>query len=109
MTLNVEFQELQDRLRTFSESVPGILRRLELDGRAGRRNRADAAVVEGGASEEHFTLAVAGQMRVGKSTLINAMIGADLAIPGVTETTATVNWLRHGTVEQAASIPGGLE
>ena len=30
MTLNVEFQELQDRLQTYSESVPAILRRSKL-------------------------------------------------------------------------------
>ena len=38
------------------------------------------------------------------STLINALIGEDLAITGVTETTATVNWLKHGTAEQARTF-----
>lgn len=43
-----------------------------------------------------FTLAIVGQMRVGKSTLLNALIGRDLAPTGVTETTATINWFRFG-------------
>lgn len=45
-----------------------------------------------------FTMAVVGQMRTGKSTLINAMIGSDeVALVGVNETTATVNWIRYGS------------
>eukprot|EP00913_Durusdinium_trenchii_P022830 g21434.t1 len=52
------------------------------------------------ADDPPFTLAVVGQMRSGKSTLINAMIGDDKAVVGTRETTATVNWIRHGTGER---------
>ncbi len=48
-----------------------------------------------------FTVAIIGQMRVGKSTLLNALIGRDLAPTGITETTATINWFKQDT--------GGLE
>ncbi|HBJ38798.1 MAG TPA: hypothetical protein DDZ51_29435 [Planctomycetaceae bacterium] len=44
-----------------------------------------------------FTVAVVGQMRVGKSSLINAILEKDLAETGVTETTATINWIRYGS------------
>ena len=52
-------------------------------------------------AETPFTLAVVGQMRVGKSSLLNALVGAELAVTGVTETTATINWFKHGDVSQS--------
>lgn len=48
------------------------------------------------ALEMRFTVAIIGQMRVGKSTLLNALIGRDLAPTGVNETTATINVFRYG-------------
>jgi hypothetical protein len=47
-----------------------------------------------------FNLAVAGRMKTGKSTLINGIIGRELAISGVEETTATLNWICYGTGQQ---------
>ena len=49
---------------------------------------------------EPFTLAVFGYMKTGKSSLINALVGKPLAITGTDETTATLNWISHGTREQ---------
>lgn len=51
-------------------------------------------------AETPFTIAIIGQMRSGKSSLLNSLIGADLAITGVNETTATINWFKHGNKEQ---------
>lgn len=42
-------------------------------------------------------LAVMGEFNAGKSTLINAFVGADVAPTGVVPTTATLNILRYGT------------
>jgi hypothetical protein len=42
-----------------------------------------------------FTVAVFGRMKTGKSSLINAMLGRPLAITGVEEATATINWISH--------------
>lgn len=36
-------------------------------------------------------LAVAGKVKAGKSYLVNALLGVDIAMTGTTETTATVN------------------
>lgn len=36
-------------------------------------------------------LAVAGKVKAGKSFLVNALLGVDIAMTGTTETTATVN------------------
>lgn len=49
---------------------------------------------------EPFTLAVFGYMKTGKSSLINTLVGKPLAITGTDETTATLNWISHGTQEQ---------
>jgi ribosome biogenesis GTPase A len=43
------------------------------------------------------TVAVVGQVKAGKSTFINALLGVDLAAVGTTETTATINYFRYGT------------
>lgn len=45
--------------------------------------------------QTRFTVAIIGQMRAGKSTLLNSLIGRDLAPTGVKETTATINWFRY--------------
>ena len=47
-------------------------------------------------------LAVTGRVKAGKSTLINALLGADLALVGTTETTATINFFRYGRPENPA-------
>lgn len=49
---------------------------------------------------EPFNVAVFGRMKTGKSSLINALIGRDLALTGVEETTATINRLTYGDGEQ---------
>jgi hypothetical protein len=83
-----DFQKLSDELPELlaghhktRDLAPGVQRLLQL-------------------AESRFTLAIVGQMRAGKSSLLNALIGADLAMVGVNETTATINWFTHGTGEQ---------
>jgi GTPase SAR1 family protein len=51
-----------------------------------------------------FTLAVFGRMKTGKSSLINALVGKPLAITGVEEATATLNWISYGTPAQADTV-----
>lgn len=42
-------------------------------------------------------LAIAGKVKAGKSFLVNALLGIDIAVTGNTETTATVNVFKKGT------------
>ena len=41
-------------------------------------------------------LAIAGRVKAGKSSFLNALLGEDLAMVGTTETTATINFFRYG-------------
>lgn len=87
-----EFQKLIER---FATSMPTLL--------AENRCTADLARSIGALFaplESPFTIAIVGQMRAGKSSLINALVGADLAVTGVNETTATINWFRHAPKER---------
>jgi hypothetical protein len=51
-----------------------------------------------------FTLAVFGRMKTGKSSLINALVGKPLAITGVEEATATLNWISYGSSAQVDTV-----
>jgi hypothetical protein len=50
-----------------------------------------------GQVNEPCVVAVVGRVKAGKSTFLNALLGEDLAKVGTTETTATINYFRHGT------------
>lgn len=95
--LGFSYEALTALIREFAESVPALLSQ--------HRETAELALaverlglVE--SLQTRFTVAIIGQMRVGKSTLLNALIGRRLAPTGVNETTATVNWFRYGEGEQ---------
>jgi len=51
--------------------------------------------------DEPCVLTVVGRAKAGKSTFVNALLGADLAKVGVTETTATINFFRYGQPDDA--------
>ncbi len=48
------------------------------------------------ALDEPLTVAIAGKVKAGKSTLLNALIGMRIAPTGTGETTRIVTWYRHG-------------
>jgi len=91
----LDYQEFYALIERFSREAPKIL----------RSHHATADLVPGvsgllDAMESGFTVAVVGQMRSGKSSLLNAVMNADLAVTGVNETTATVNHFVYGSGEQ---------
>jgi small GTP-binding protein len=59
--------------------------------------------------DELFLLVVVGEFNAGKSTLINALLGAAVLEEGVTPTTTRVHVLRHGPTEERRTLPDGIE
>ncbi len=86
-----DVESIQQFVRDFADEIPNLLARhlVTVDLVPAVTGLADEL-------DEPFTVAVVGQMKVGKSSLINALVGKELAVTGVTETTATINWIRHG-------------
>jgi len=95
----LDYTEFTGLVERFSSELPELLA-------SHRSTRHFAPRVRGllEFAESRFTLAVVGQMRAGKSSLLNALIGADLAVVGVNETTATVNFFTHGTGDLTRSF-----
>ncbi len=60
--------------------------------------------------EDRFHLVVVGEFNHGKTTFVNALLGANVLPVGVTPTTATIHHLRHGDEPKAkVSYMGGRE
>ncbi len=74
---------------------PALLARLDAHARAAADLESVAAIAELAADRARpVRLAVVGEFNAGKSTFINALIGADVAPTGVLPTTATLHHLR---------------
>jgi hypothetical protein len=69
-----------------------------------------AALVDG---RDHIggkmRVALVGHIKAGKSTLLNALLGEELAATGTEELTFNVNWLRHGSPGLRVHFKDGRE
>lgn len=54
-----------------------------------------------------FTVVVCGEFKRGKSSLINALLGEDVAVTDVTPETITLNRISYGEHSNALVLPGG--
>lgn len=52
-------------------------------------------------------VAIAGQVKAGKSTLLNALVGEELAATDASECTLVVTWYRHGLTRRVTCSPIG--
>jgi 50S ribosome-binding GTPase len=59
--------------------------------------------------DEPLRVAIAGRLKAGKSTLLNALLGERLAATDAGECTRVVTWYVHGLVERAWAHPRGAE
>lgn len=75
------------------------------------RNDAVANVLEVAAERLHEPLrvAIAGRVKTGKSTLLNALVGDELAPTDEGECTRVVTWYQHGLVYRVTATPKGAE
>lgn len=94
-----DFSEVEPIVTSFCEKIPKLLAEHSVTS-----DLVSRVVNLGEQAASPFTVAVVGQMRVGKSSLINALLEKDLAQTGVTETTATINWIRHGEDESVVRV-----
>ncbi len=54
--------------------------------------------------QDNFSLVVVGDFKRGKSTLINALVGAEVVTTNVTPETVTINYIEHGTANKVEAI-----
>lgn len=79
---------------------------------AARRALADRQRVRGQLDEcarrldEPLRVALAGQLKAGKSTLLNALVGQDIAPTDATECTRLVTWYRNGAAPRVTAYAG---
>jgi len=90
-----DYEEFYELIEQFALEVPKLLVQHSITASLATRLHGLLDAVE-----TTFTVAVVGQMRSGKSSLLNSLVGADLAVTGVNETTATINWFKYGEAEQ---------
>lgn len=96
--------ELLDRLVALFEQPP--VRAAVGDAALLRVRKEREAVL--GRLRAPFTLLVLGDFKRGKSTLVNALVGAEIATVDVTPETVTINAYTHGSADKAfAVLPDG--
>jgi hypothetical protein len=80
------------------ENLVAILRRAaeRLRGEGSLGDMAERMEWLAGGVHQPCVVAVAGRVKAGKSTFVNALLGEDLAKVGTTETTATINYFTFG-------------
>jgi predicted GTPase len=95
----------QGKLRTYTKAklavagqLRGLLEVLKKRGGESRARRCEELMVK--LAEDRFTLAVLGQFKRGKSSLMNALIGRELLPTGVLPLTSAITILKFGPSER---------
>ena len=91
----VSQQEISDAIRATKQF-------LEAQGDESRVGQCQAFLVK--LAEDRFNLAVVGQFKRGKSSLMNAVIGRDLLPTGLLPLTSAITTLCYGPQERASAM-----
>ena len=94
------FRDLRDDLIDVVQGLSGVASALGLSERAAR-----LAAVERRLGDSRFRLMVLGEFKRGKSTLINALLGASVLPTRVAPCTGMITVVKHGVVPAARLIP----
>lgn len=94
-------------MSAFVPTVAGLLERAEpvLHGEPA----AEAVALLRRRLDEPLRVAIAGRLKAGKSTLLNAIVGEPIASTGAAETTRIVTWYREGVTYRATILTTGGE
>ena len=95
----------QETMTTYGQAkhaVAALISAAQAHMESHRRERAGAAAhnLLVRLAEDHFNLAVVGQFKRGKSSLINAILGKDILPTAIVPLTSVVTTLRHGSEER---------
>lgn len=93
-SLSARVRRLLDGARLAIGEVPELLARVD----------ATAARLD-----EPLRVAIAGKVKAGKSTLLNALVGEELAPTDASECTRVVTWYREGLTYKVSVVPRGGE
>lgn len=91
-----DFEVIRARLVRVIRDLEGACRELNADTKAGQLEQLSQQL-----EDETFRVLVVGEFKNGKSTLINAMLSADLLPAGSTPCTAVVTHIRYGDRRRA--------
>jgi ribosome biogenesis GTPase A len=94
-----------DRLRDYAKSKHAVVQAVRSICSLAHEAKNDKARLEGQElmtklAEDRFTLAVVGQFKRGKSSLMNAIIGRELLPTGVLPLTSAITILKYGPAEK---------
>src|SRR5688572_6696123 len=102
--LDGRWQRLLADERALLAELSGVLARLDLAG--DDRETFERSVRQ---LDELFLLVVVGEFNAGKSAFVNALVGANVLMEGVTPTTSRIGLLRYGPTASREVTGAGLE
>jgi GTP-binding protein EngB required for normal cell division len=107
---NIDFQSLQHYTETkliIANQLRSLLDLLKKRGDETRIQQCEQLM--GKLAEDRFTIAVLGQFKRGKSSLLNAIIGRDLLPTGILPLTSVITAVRFGARERLVIYRKGLQ
>jgi GTPase SAR1 family protein len=88
-----EFPEIKAKYSALADEIVNLAKKLNIESA-----RKKAVAFKARVNDDIFRLVVVGEFNRGKSTILNALLGAEILPAGEQETTATINILKYGEI-----------